>query len=288
MKSFTENHELKTLIQKSVIGVINDLKNHLSKPVHETNYIHYVRVNIKRLRGLLRLLKIDNGNYDWHKSDQRLHDISRDMGQSRNNEVMHEVLQILYHKNKGSRERIAITALQELLPKESGLSETDWKDIKQRVDDELETIKDILIAYDFNSAQIQDGIKFTYKKTFDNGKKTFSKHGNFDDLHNLRKWMKYLNYQLGYIRDAYPEINNKFIKHVNALGDRLGKINDLVMLKNALQQINLDDDYHKTLNNLIDKNIYKKIKRAKKSYKSIFKHPPKKIIGNIFNGLAHY
>lgn len=287
MKSFTENYELKTLILESVIRVINDLKNHLSKPANEVGYIHYVRVNIKRLRGWLRLLKIDNGDYDWHKSDQCLHDISRDMGQSRNNEVMQEVLQILYNKNKRSRERAVITTLQEILPKDSELSETDWKDIKQRVNDELETIKEILIAYDFNSAQIQDGIKNTYKKTFDNGKKAFSKHGNFDDLHNLRKWMKYLNYQLGYIRDAYPEINNKFIKLVNTLGDRLGKINDLLILKDALQHINLDKDDHKILNNLIDKNIYKKTKRAEQSYKSIFKDPPEKIISNIFNRLVN-
>jgi CHAD domain-containing protein len=284
MKSPPKSNGLKTLIRKPVLRVIVGLKNHISKPEDEADYIHHIRVDIKRLRAWLRLLKIDHGDYDWHKSDQCLREISHDMGQTRNNEVIHQVLQRLHNKNKGVEERAVIINLQQMLPLDAGLSKADWEEIKQRINDELEIIKDILISYDFSSEQIQNGIKYTYQKIFYNGKKAFSKNGGFDDLHNLRKWMKYLNYQLGYIYDAYPEINFKYIKLINKLGDRLGQINDLVMLKNALQQINLNEDDHKTLKNLIDKSLKKQIKRVEQSYKSIFSHHPGKILDqlNIF------
>ena len=265
-----------SLVQKAVLANVNKLEQHLSRPVTEEEYIHRIRVDVKRLRGWLRVLRYRDENCDWKVTDQHIHDLSRALGGTRDAEVLQETLSLLRKFAKDKHDKAIVELLQEKLHVEVSLEDIDWGKIKTALLDELIQYKNYHI-YCKNINDVKKGLKHLYKRALQYGNVAFSHVGTFDELHELRKWVKYLNYQIAFIRKAYPKSLGNYKKEISELGDSLGKIHDMVVLKERIK----DNIELSVANELIDKMIEHLINKARHLYHSLFKYSPKRFIEEI-------
>jgi CHAD domain-containing protein len=268
----------KPLIQQSVIKTIDALQDHLTKPEGTEEYIHRIRVDIKHFRAWLRLLRISNEGYNWKEMDTTLLTQAKHLGTARDAEALNDTLNNLNNYAKTQKERDAIIYALEQLQSNLTNSPIDWKIFKAKLKTDLDIYSQGFVS--FNSTQeLKDGLKRTYKKTKQLAKKAFSIKGTHEDLHQFRKWVKYLNYQLSYLGKAYPQCN-KIKKDIDRLGNTLGKAHDLVMIEQKLGQVP-ENDLMKTVFKLIDKNIKLILKNSHHSYKTIFNLTPEKFIQQL-------
>ena len=262
-----------SLIQQAVFKTIEKLEKHINKPVTEEEYIHRIRVDIKRLRGWLRVLRIRDGELDWKIIDQHLHDIAGSLGGSRDAEVINETLQLLSDHIGNDHDQAVFDHLKEKIYVEISPAVIDWKKIKPELTEQLQIYKKDYVSFK-NMAAVKRGIRRLYKKTLGLGNQAFSSNGVFEDLHKLRRWVKYLNYQLNFVRKAYPDCLEDFKKEISLLGSDLGEIHDLVMLK---ERIKNDVDLQNT-NELIDKTTEYLLNKSRQSYHYLFNLSPEKFI----------
>jgi hypothetical protein len=61
-------------ISRSVIAVIDDLQQHLQHPERQPRHVHRIRVDIKRLRAWLRLIRNKSGTFHWRTVDNYFRD----------------------------------------------------------------------------------------------------------------------------------------------------------------------------------------------------------------------
>lgn len=261
-------------VQQSVINTINKLLHHLSEPETSAEYIHRIRVDIKHLRAWLRLLRIKEDKYNWKQVDQNLFKYAKQLGSTRDAQAITDTLNILNKYTKTEEDRNAIIYVQEQLNPVLKSPSINWKKFKTHFSKELNLIKQNFTSFD-SILTIKNGLKHTYSKAIQLGEKAFSKNGTYDDLHKFRKWVKYLNYQLAYLN---KRINIK--NDIDKLGDNLGKIHDLIIIKEKLKQ--LDNNKHITLVcKLIDKNIHRILKKSKQSYGTIFNKNAEKFVDDL-------
>jgi CHAD domain-containing protein len=261
-------------IQKAVIHTIERLQQHLKKQEDSTEYIHRIRVDIKRLRAWLRLLRLKEGGLNWKQVDQHLFEYAKQLGSTRDAQAIKDTFKNLNKYTKTKEELSAIIYVREQLNLTLINSSINWEEFKKSFATELTLIKQDFISFPSTSI-LKKGLKHTYSKAIHHGQKAFSKKGTYDDLHKLRKWVKYLNYQLGYLN---KRIN---IKHkIDALGDSLGKAHDLIMIKEKLEHLK-KDERNNIVSSLIDKNLCLILKNTEHAYKDIFNASAEKFVENV-------
>jgi CHAD domain-containing protein len=270
------------LIQSSVAKTIEKLRLHLTEPETGSEYIHRIRVEIKHLRAWLRLLRITTDTNDWKSIDQKLRDTAKSLSGARDAQVIKDTLSILYRSAKNKPQRLAIDYFQASLEPQLITSQIIWPPIKNELSNLLNIIEAEFVTFESISS-VRNGLRLTYKKSIRLGKAAFSKNNSRENLHQLRKWVKYLYYQLSYLDKAYPD----YIKarhRLDVLGDNLGTINDLFVFKERLNQaegIDENTDNLELVSDLIDKNIERIIKKSTQNYKAIFKTSAKEFIHYI-------
>ncbi len=258
----SNNHnDYKLLVQQSIINTIDKLQYHLTLQDTSTEYIHRIRVDIKHLRAWLRLIR--NNKQNWKHIDKRLLEYSKQLGSTRDNQTTKDTLFSLNNIANTPDEHAAIAHVYKQLSLVLKHSKINWEEFKHNISCELDMIKHKHVSFDTIKI-LENGMKKTYSKARHLGKKAFSKQGSYDDLHKHRKWVKYLNYQLGYLN---KRTNIK--RNVEKLGHDLGKAHDLIIIKEKLRL--LDENKHiNIVYKLIDENINLILKRSSKTYKNIF------------------
>ncbi|MFT5395117.1 MAG: CHAD domain-containing protein [Gammaproteobacteria bacterium] len=270
-------------IQKSVINTIDELHGRLTKTVTSDEDIHRTRVDIKHLRSWLRLLQIKTEDIDWKPMDYRLIKISKTLGGARDAHVINEILSMLELNAISKKERLAINRFKERLNINFVSNQVDWKTTQQILSHELITFKNNFVSFE-SMHTIKNGLRYTYKKTLQHGQKTYFKSKAADDLHKLRKWVKCLNYQLGYISKRDSDSCKQTIQSLHELGELLGKANDLNMIYKSLTLISDKEDNIKDfalINSLLNKHLKQILKNSKYLYESVFNLSPKKFIKKI-------
>ena len=64
-------------INHSVIALIDKLQTHLGKPVRGRGYVHRIRVDIKRLRAWIRLIRNEEDTVGLRDIDRDLRDVMK-------------------------------------------------------------------------------------------------------------------------------------------------------------------------------------------------------------------
>lgn len=270
-------------IQHSVINTIDDLQDRLKKTVSSNEDIHRARVDIKHLRSWLRLLQIKTDNIDWKIMDGRLVEIAKSLGIARDSYVINKILSMLKISAISKKERLAINHLKETLDVAFAPDQTDWRTIQQILPDELITFKNDFVS--FGSIQtIKSGLRYTYKRSIKHGQNAFFKCKTAKDLHKLRKWVKYLNYQLEYISSRDSGFCKQSKHALHGLGELLGEANDLNMTCISIARLSDKEDSIKDIEivtSLLNKHLNQILKNSKHLYKSVFNLSPKIFIQKI-------
>jgi len=270
-------------ISRSVIAVIDDLQQHLQYPEREPRHVHRIRVDIKRLRAWLRLIRNKSGTFHWRTVDNYFRDGMKMLSAKRDAQVILETLKWLEDKTNKKNEQSAIQVIRAHIQFDPAGQAMDWETVKSPLVDIAETLKRQTLSVDSDD-MIKKGLKRTYKRARDYGKKAFSTHTIPDELHQFRKWVKYLCFQFGFIQASYPGLYEQMRNRLDKLGNRLGRIHDLILVQEKLEQLSPIEDCSvasKVTRKFIDKKSGTLLKRSHRLYQKIFISSPAEFTGHI-------
>jgi CHAD domain-containing protein len=201
--------------------------------------VHEARKDIKKIRSALRLVRAAIGDHVWRLENDHYRDCARQLSGFRDAEILVEALdglaerfgdgargrfdrlrQELDHENRaaqegGAVERAMATAAAEL---EAGRVRIDALPLEGD-------------GWDL----IGPGIHRSYRR----GRKrlrSVEEETSVTNLHELRKRVKDLWYQLRLVRDADPEMLGPLADHAHDLSDHLGDDHDLALLREQVQR----------------------------------------------------
>ena len=202
--------------------------------------MHQVRKRLKKTRAVLRLVRDSLGKNLYKSENVCFRDIGRSIATIRDAKVRIETLDNL-------STHFVDTVIPDIFTHIRRELQIDYRQEYQRVFDEgiLITVKNQLIeaknriddwtvASD-DWAALDSSIKRVYKRGYKGLHQSMSEP-SVKNLHQWRKRVKYLRYQLRILRPIWPEMMEQLIDRTHDLSDYLGEDHDLATLKAFISQ----------------------------------------------------
>ena len=201
--------------------------------------IHEARKDVKKIRSALRLVRHEIGDEVWRRENDHYRDVARKLSSFRDAEILVEALD-------GLRERSAPTAIE----RSDGIRKELDEENRSAHDDgsveramaaaaaELATGRARVDALPLDGdgwELIAPGLHRSYRR----GRKRLravEEEASVTNLHELRKRVKDLWYQLRLIRDVDRAMLEPLADHTHGLSDHLGDDHDLALLREEVQR----------------------------------------------------
>lgn len=181
---------------------------------------HEARRALKRLRALVRLIA---PAIDSKRAHAQLRAAAHDFGDRRDADVMFET----FAKIGGHDE-----AVRALLVRERKRSRADQHDALAQLNDFVDCLEEWQFAGDWSS--IESGVHQTYRA----GRRALADDAR--ELHELRKRVKDLQFQLTLLQKAFPSVIGGYLTALRKLGAMLGDEHDLTVLGAFLEKAGID------------------------------------------------
>lgn len=270
-------------VNQSVIALIENLHTHLGHPVRGHGYVHRIRVDIKRLRAWIRLIRDEEDTVGLRSIDRDLRDVMKKLSSRRDQQALMETLKWLEKKTDKDVKQSPLRAVRTHIEGSDGRITVDWANIKTALVNVLDTLKQHTQKFD-SVHMVRDGLQRTYKRAAKSGDKAFSGKINAEDVHAFRKWAKYLFYQLVVIQAAYPELYKETLENLEDLGNRLGRYHDLVLVKERLAHVPAKKRYTnaaRQMDVMIEERMHKLLRRAHRLYRKVFSASSSKFVMDL-------
>jgi CHAD domain-containing protein len=197
--------------------------------------IHDARKDLKKLRSLLRLVRADLGKRRYRAANSRYRDAARLLAVARDAEVKLETLADL--RERYPDEMPAAAALQRTLEHERDSVAGDATDpeLRHRLDQAAEAIAagaaevDDWKLDDDGFDLLRTGLERSYRRGRDGFRSLGDAPSDFE-LHEWRKRVKDLWYQLRLLRSVWPAALKGPVEAADELADLLGDHHDLALL----------------------------------------------------------
>ena len=244
--------------EEGIFRVLDKLHSDSARFITHTNrqhyYIHEVRTNIKKIRGLLRLLRHEIGEDSYNEMNGHYRDLALEVAPLRDDTSQIELLQEIKAKLRNP----AVTkALDKIISqhrrnrknafdhfKETGHAE----DIKQMILSLQQMIYSLNFTGDPESF-ILKSLQHIYKRA--RGAFETTEFLNDDEIyHYWRKQVKYLTYHLMLLNKAWPNSIRVYLSDLSLLGSTLGNLHDLDLFQEAIKNNSIsitDKDSRKKL-----------------------------------------
>lgn len=254
-------------------SVIN-LSNHyfdtaadlLQRDTLDPEAIHDIRVLMKRLRGLLRLYAVAGQRAEADQLNPVLRDIAKAFAGQRDAHVLADTLGQCA-RNAGKRLAARLLAIRDGLQQDA--DETVAPDLVA-LRNQLAWAQQQWNAWfaEQDDQRLLDALAQHYRRNRKQGREALRLRDQ-EVLHDWRKRVKYLHYQLCALPDASLH-HDDLLQRTRKLGSLLGKVHDLDVLVDYLQQQHLDDpDIHR----LLAKRRTRLVKKIRRLYRRIFQQP---------------
>jgi CHAD domain-containing protein len=219
--------------------------------------VHEARVCFKKIRAVLRLtygeigpeiFKLENGVY---------RDAGRQLAAARDTAVVAGTLEELVHHFDSQLAEPDIKLLRKRLRRLKAHQQIDKDNVLPKVIEELKSARARVEMWPLKSdgfEAVSVGLRRVYKK----GRAQFAlvrAERTVENLHEWRKQVKYLWYQICVLNPIWPNVLDAFAHELNKLADLLSEDHDLAMLRTrAVRQRELlgDSSEIDELVNLID------------------------------------
>jgi CHAD domain-containing protein len=201
--------------------------------------VHEARKDIKKIRSALRLVRDEIGDEDWRRENDHYRDCGRQLSGFRDAEILVESLDGLAERF-GSAARERSERLRRELDHENRAAHDDGvvERAMATVAAELEAGRPRIDALSLDGDGwdlIAPGLHRSYRRGRDR-LKAVEKEASVTNLHELRKRVKDLWYQLRLIRDADSAMLGTLADHAHDLSDHLGDDHDLALLREQIQR----------------------------------------------------
>jgi len=198
--------------------------------------IHEVRKSFKQIRGMLRVVR-DGISY-YKNENVFFRDQGREISDIRDISSMLEAVELLYEQNEDFIYKNSFSNLKNSLEQDRAdkVGKHAYEQKLKKVGEQLESKCSAIPAWETNVAleHIEKGIKRVYKRGRQAGEKARVTQAPAD-LHEWRKKVKYLRYQLSLIQPVWPKFIDAFEDELHQLSDYLGTDRDLFMLESYIQ-----------------------------------------------------
>lgn len=201
--------------------------------------VHGARKDLKKLRGLLRLVRDELGEKTFRTENRRYRDAGRLLAGSRDAEVKLEILLALQHE-LGSLPGAAVEQWEGLLETERDeLAAALREGSDGRIDQATKAIEaghDEIPGWSLEAdswALVRPGLTRSYREGRQALKRVLT-DPSVENVHEWRKRAKDLWYQLRIVHDAWPELLGETVDQAHRLADLLGDHHDLALLGDDL------------------------------------------------------
>ena len=202
--------------------------------------VHDVRKRMKKLRGLLRLVRPGLGKH-YKSENAEFRDIARLFSDIRDKQVLTQTLE-------GLAEKAGDDSLSPLIAwagerRDAMLHEHDLPGRLEEAANRLEDARIRATAWPVDGTShevIAGGLKKTYGRARKNWRKAGRDPENDELLHQWRKRVKYHWYHCRLLREAWPEPMLARVDTLDELSDVLGDDHDLVVLRATLDEASKD------------------------------------------------
>jgi CYTH domain-containing protein/CHAD domain-containing protein len=200
--------------------------------------VHAARKDMKKLRALLRLVRVEVGEERFRKENERYRDVGRRLAESRDSQVKIETLAALRKSFGGELPAAPLAAWRgELEAERDAVGE--GSELLSRVGTaiaEIEVGRDEVSRWGLSSDSWElfaPGLRRSYRRGMREMKRVREKR-RADDVHSWRKRVKDLWYQLRLVRGAWPEVVGETAEQAHELAGLLGDHHDLTVLAEDL------------------------------------------------------
>ena len=220
--------------------------------------VHDVRVCFKKLRGLIRLVRGELGNKQYKRENVFYRDLNRQLSDVRDTAALTEILDKLEKRFADELAPDAFAPFRRSLAKATRKRQSEKKralvQVRKKIVTARKKVKKWSIDHD-NFSAVGDGLEHIYAE----GRKKFTKASatpSVKALHEWRKQVKYLWYQILLLRKLWPKQLKKFADQIEKLVDYLSDDHDLAILRERVlkdSKHSTDGHEHEALMALIDK-----------------------------------
>jgi CHAD domain-containing protein len=201
--------------------------------------IHEARKDMKKIRSALRLVRDALGDDVWRRENDHYRDVARQLSAHRDAEILVEALDGLGERF-GPTARDRFDGLRGQLDQENRAAHDDGTIERTTAGAaaELAASRSRIDALPLNGDGWQllaPGLHRSYRR----GRKRLravEKEASVTNLHELRKRVKDLWYQLRLIREADKQLIGSLADHAHDLSDHLGDDHDLALLREEVQR----------------------------------------------------
>ncbi len=204
-------------------------------PVNDSP-VHNVRVGTKKLRAYLRLLKPRLGNLAFDEANTLLRDASRRLRTYRATEVVAETLAFLADRGNSHFTTQEAEALALAFRPEDPLAGRDAALARLRNDIHAERTLLSLDTLAVKWSDISHAIRRSFRR-YQNAFRNVVRHPTTINLHEWRKQIKRLQYQIAIFRPMWPKRITKLDRCLDDLATILGRYLDLSTLKKHLDDL---------------------------------------------------
>ena len=201
--------------------------------------IHEARKDVKKIRSALRLVRHEIGDDVWRRENDHYREVARSLSGFRDAEILVQSLDDLAERFGPSAEG-HYNALREQLEEENRAAHDDGS-IERAMTEAAAGLAagrgriDALPLDGDGWELIGPGLHRTYRR----GRKrlrTVEEEASVTNLHELRKRVKDLWYQVRLIGDADKHMLGSLADHAHDLSDHLGDDHDLALLRETVQR----------------------------------------------------
>lgn len=201
--------------------------------------VHEARKDIKKIRSALRMVRDEIGDDVWQRENEHYRECARQLSGFRDAEILVEALDGLAERF-GPPAREGFDRLRRELDHENRAAheEGEIERAMASAAAELETGRSRINSLPIDGdgwGLIGPGIHRSYRR----GRRRLrdvEEEASVTNLHELRKRVKDLWYQLRLIREADPEMIGPLADHAHDLSDHLGDDHDFALLREQVQR----------------------------------------------------
>ncbi|MFW5820395.1 MAG: CHAD domain-containing protein [Bacteroidota bacterium] len=266
-----------------IIECIEDEEMDLNEKIHE------VRKSLKKIRAVLRLYRDSTGYSTYHRKNIFYRDLGRKISAPRDKHVLLElgkkVLEEAPENIRDQNTERMIAALEK--QRDDSLTEVkkskELEAIKVEVQNAIQDENMAVKNEGFNA--IKGGVKRMYKQSR-NYMKSILKEPDDTTIHDFRKRVKYLRYQMSVLRPIYPEMITAYRRILKNVSDEIGLYRDYTLFYDMLKNtdfFNLNDKQRNFINNYIEREKDEALIRALEPSKKFFLVKPKSFVKRLFN-----
>lgn len=214
-----------------------------SAPSDRPRALHGARKRLKRLRGLVKLLR--PADKDFHdRENTRFRDIARSLSKARDADALLETVDRFAASRRGPRAAEELAVIRAYLERRRDRIVHAEEQAEDPVPAAIASLREARADFgEDNLAHLRkEGAAILSRGTLtmrDKARKALARarrHGDAEDFHTLRKAVKYHWMHLGLMEQTWPGDVRKRRRRANRLGDRLGELNDIETMARVLSE----------------------------------------------------